>query len=637
MVLMLLILALGLAEPERASAQPGGPIEVRARVDQASAYVGEPITLVIDVQNSNHAEAPTIPASSDYELSFAGEGDTSQTSIVIINGRREDRSSRSYRFQYQLTPLRTGEIMLPAVTVMVDGVGYTTEPVRITASEPPVASGSRLVITAEKSAAYVGEPIMVTLTWYLDSDSHAPTVSLPVDASVDVLTPSAWQPSSARASPGERLVQLTVNGEQAVGVVGAGKLDGESRTTLTVKRIVIPREAGQVALGPARVVFQVATGKRRPGFFDSPFDDLNTYERRQVASDVVRITAKALPQPAPGNFSGLVGNFTIDVAATPTVLNVGDPFTLSVRVGGPEPLDRVPALDLSRQSGFAGAFKVPSEPSLPNVLPTAAIFSIELRANRGGVKEVPPIEIPYFDVARGEYAVARSKPIPLLVRQTNEVTLEDLPAGAGPAPSATDSGGQGARASDLETPPGIEVGVARRGMASISLSQALTTRMGAAVAVGPLGAYGVALLAGAVRRRRARDPGGVRRRRAYRRAMGRLRRAERSGRVEAEVSAAIRGYAADCLNVAEDGMTSGDALRVFAARSPEVGERAQGLLWACDRAMFASGEVVGAAGAGKAPGRGTVERGDMVTEGRGLLLAAKECELGKGSNVEVAT
>lgn len=561
------------------------PISARAQLMSPRVYVGEEVEFLIDVQNSDHAEPPVVPTSPDYTLALSQQGNTSQRVYININGRQEDRSTRSFRFQYSLTPNRAGVVTIPPIAVKVDGDVYMTEAVRFTVIEPTVATDSRLVITPAKTTVYVGEPIEVTLTWYLDSNAYNPIVSMPELDSFSLLPP-ATPTGNNGPNPGERTARVRFNSGEASGRLGTATLDGEPHSTFSLRRILIPTTPGTISLGPAKISYQVATGQRQSRFGDSPFADTKIYERRLVTSEPVTLEVKPLPLPAPRNFTGLVGKFTIDVAATPTILNVGDPFTLSVRIGGPAPLDRVPPMDLSAYPGFSKGFKLPGDPSLPNVLPTAAIFSIDLRPLNDKVKEVPPIEVPYFDVDSGEYAVARSKPIPLKVRPTAEVTLDDAPPPNGPS-GAANANDANEEKLHPNAPPRLARDLANAGTRALSIGQVLMTPAGAAIAAAPVALYALALLAGARQRRLQRHAGTARRRRAHRRALRRLRRASAVPEPAADVSASLRGYAADCLNVPEDGVTTAEAVALFAGRSSELEREAREVLAACDRAMFA--------------------------------------------------
>ena len=54
-----------------------------------------------------------------------------------------------------------------------------------------------------------------------------------------------------------------------------------------------------------------------------------------VSSQPLKLTVLPLPEEGkPSGFYGLVGQYTISASATPTKVNVGDPITLTVKVGG---------------------------------------------------------------------------------------------------------------------------------------------------------------------------------------------------------------------------------------------------------------------------------------------------------------
>ena len=232
---------------------------------------------------------------------------------------------------------------------------------------------------------------------------------------------------------------------------------------------------------------------------------------------------------------------------------------------------------------------------------------------------MPPIEVPYFDVDTGEYAVARSKPIPLMVRPTAEVTLDDAPPATGPSDAA---GADDASAEKLDpnAPPRLARDLANAGTRALSIGQVLMTPAGAAIAAAPVALYALALLAGARQRRLQRHAGTARRRRAHRRALRRLRRAAAAPEPAAEVSASLRGYTADCLNLPEEGVTTAEAVAVFSRRSSDLEREARDILAACDRAMFAER---GSVDREMESGNGHAAISALIDRARTLLADAK--------------
>lgn len=62
------------------------------------------------------------------------------------------------------------------------------------------------------------------------------------------------------------------------------------------------------------------------------------------------------------------------------------------------------------------------------------IFNQTIRVKSENVREIPSMEVPYFNTRTGSYQVARSKPIPIIVRPTRIVTARDLEERAQDAP-----------------------------------------------------------------------------------------------------------------------------------------------------------------------------------------------------------
>ena len=64
---------------------------------------------------------------------------------------------------------------------------------------------------------------------------------------------------------------------------------------------------------------------------------------------------------------------------------------------------------------LAEDFRVPPETLAGTARGNQKRFTQTIRAKRADVKEIPAIEFAYFDPQAGQYAVARSEPIPVLV------------------------------------------------------------------------------------------------------------------------------------------------------------------------------------------------------------------------------
>lgn len=570
-------------------AQSSNQVSVKAELLASSLYVGDPVLLRITVDGSKSPEEPDLKSVPGCDIEFIGGGNSSQTSVIIINGRRQDNSSESYTFQYKLTPTKTGKFLLPPVPIIVDGKTYRTNAIELNVSEPKVAEGFRLLLEPEKTSVYVGEPIRLRVTWYLASTVQKVSFSMPPSDEYELITPDAAKPAVAMQR-NNRAVEVPFVSGTVAGTLAERELEGKTYTALSIDQILIPGKAGAVTIGPLRVACSVAVGKRQARFTDSPFDDLTVYERRVVESAPLVLDVKTLPTPMPAKFSGLVGKYSIDATASPTVLNVGDPLTLMIRVAGPEPLDRVPPLELEHVPAFARNFRMPTETAIPALTPTAAIFSLTMRPRADTVKEVPAVELSYFDPTTGQYAVASSKPLSLKVQATNEVTLDETEeeAAAATVPDAEKKTPEG--------PPPLPADADPFKTGEPGASARLGSPVVLAVILLPVAVWALATGVEARRRLRERDPAGRRRRRAIGRARSRLAKAasgRRAGPLHAAagVSDALRGYAADMLGASEASLTSAECAAYFQMVDAGVGSRMTEILRACDEAQYAGLET----------------------------------------------
>ncbi|MCP4594495.1 MAG: protein BatD, partial [bacterium] len=174
----------------------------------------------------------------------------------------------------------------------------------------------------------------------------------------------------------------------------------------------------------------IATGRVRTNEIFNPIR--TTYGRFSVKSDPIELEILVLPKAGqPGAFYGLVGRYMIAAEATPTKVSVGDPITLTVRIGGHPYLKPVQWPDL--ETALGGDFKIPTEKASPAEEKGQKVFTQTIRANSDTVTEIPPIPLPYFDAETGRYAVARTEAIPLEVAPTKVLTNADVEGTGGGA------------------------------------------------------------------------------------------------------------------------------------------------------------------------------------------------------------
>ncbi len=582
------LLVLALAGP----AAGAEPVTVRAVVETDRVYAGESFAYRVIVEGATPQVQPQLPALDAFEVAYEGGQDVSSHSISIVNGRRTETVIEQYYFQYRLTALAPGQHTIPAATLTIDGRTYRTEPIAITVVQPTEHQDFKLRLALEKERVYVGEPVKLRLTWYLRQSVRGFALSLPLVGTFAAGDPAA--PADARQGmlSGE-YVAVPFLGSEVLARKGQGTLNGEQFTTLTLEKVLIPQETGQFRIGPAAVELNVVTGQTSSR---SPFDDFfsgssffrNSPFSREVTrklvvpSNELQLEVLPLPEPRPASFTGLVGTYSIETAAAPTAVNVGDPITLTIRIRGPEPLGNVPAPALHTQRSLVEDFKVSDAPAAPVVRDGSAVFTQTVRALNDRVTAIPPLDLSFFDVEAGEYRTVQSAPIPLVVRPTRQVTAADAVGGSGDAPAAA----------AVETrPEGIAHNYEDADVLTdqgVGLPERLLHPAWLAALLGPPVLYLGLAAVHVARRRSGADTANGRRRRALREAQRELRATHSDTSTEAtRTSRAVHGYLAATFDVPVAGLTPAEAERLLRARGMPQAAAMRELLERCDAARFA--------------------------------------------------
>jgi hypothetical protein len=128
----------------------------------------------------------------------------------------------------------------------------------------------------------------------------------------------------------------------------------------------------------------------------------------------------------PERFNGAVGNFQVQMEATPTKIEVEKPLRLTIRVTAVGPVRRAPSRpDLGKERDFTGSFHIDApNPSFKQIDPSNWEFYYLLKPKSRKVEEVPEVAFCYFDPwfgqdARG-YQTRYADAIPLEVIPVKE-------------------------------------------------------------------------------------------------------------------------------------------------------------------------------------------------------------------------
>jgi hypothetical protein len=291
----------------------------------------------------------------------------------------------------------------------------------------------------------------------------------------------------------------------------------------------------------------------------------------------------------PANFTGEVGNFKLSAVADPTTVNVGDPINLTLVIEGPEFLDQVECPDLTAQADLTANFRVSQNSEPGTIQGNRKVFKRIIRATHPDVKEIPPIQLPYFDTAKGSYEVAESRPIPLQVRATKVVTAQDAEGQDAPTPvtRAIKKRGKGLAANYEDS------SVLRDQRAGL---QILTSPLWLVALAGTPLAYSLLALGVGFHRRRHADPAALQARKARTICLKSLASARTEEDAHGATLAALRAYFGAKFALTAGALTYQDLAPKLseAGVPPELGDELQALFEHCELGRYAGAASIDA-------------------------------------------
>jgi hypothetical protein len=379
-----------------------GPLvaaHLTATLDRDTVSVGESVTLTLAFEGGSPKDPPAPPSIHNLRVGYGGQ--SSQFSWV--NGQ----SSSTVTYTYSLTPAQPGEFTIPPMEVAVGGETLRTPPIQLKAVRgaavaPDAANADQqialLKLVVPKRPIYLGEVVPVELQLYLR----------------DVVQNVGQFQSSPFNADGFTFGK-TVQGQQRQVRVGNANF-----RLVPFALTMTPVKTGPLTLNPVdcTMVLELPGQQRQRDPFD-PFGIFNRNEARRVTLSTEPETVQVLPLPegAPEDFNGAVGNFSLAMTAAPTNLAAGDPITVKIQIAGRGALD---SLTLPNQAAWQD-FKF--YPPTAKVETTDALgiqgvknFELVVVPQSPEVDELPPISFSFFDPDQKIYRTLSRPAVPLAVR-----------------------------------------------------------------------------------------------------------------------------------------------------------------------------------------------------------------------------
>ena len=375
---------------------------VTARVDRPTVDLNESFTLEIIVDSNTDLEPNLVPLEESF---FVGQvSKLSNTSI--FNGEIR----RSLTWTVALMPKKTGVQEIPPITIGAE----KSAPVRITVNEPtnaPPGEADVFVTTeVDLEETYVQAQILYRIRIYRAVATRQPALREPTITGVEALVELAGD---------ERQYEAVLNG----------------RAYNVIERVIAlyPQESGEIQISPARFEARVLRDGRITG-------------RKVFTSESHTINVLPIPAP-PASHPDATWLPARDVQLTenwsrsPDEMEVGEPVTRNVSLSALGQIEtQLPAIEAPEVDGLN---IYADQPELGRTLEDGGIRGVRkdqyaIIGLAGGELELPAVEVPWWDIAAGEWKIASLPARTLTVRGETILPTPVAPAAEVPAESSAD-------------------------------------------------------------------------------------------------------------------------------------------------------------------------------------------------------
>lgn len=331
-------------------------------------------------------------------------------SITYVNGVMSEKKEVRYSYTYNLRISKSGSYQLNSPQFKVDGYNVPIKVLNIEVSGVEKNPYYSLKINNFPATIYEGERINFNLDLGLSRQISTPRFRLNGLYSLE----HSLTNSSKIANP----TKVTLNDKVVEGEI----VNSSAGQIFRIPLSLVVKEQGSFSLSDGNAGFKGVTANARMGFFGE-------YEQSDIMipleANVNTVRVLALPTSSrPSNFSGLIGNLTLDVVAAPTQLKVGDPLTLTITLGNINDYG-FEINPIIKSSDFQNSFKIAD--AAPGKIDNGQkIFIQTLRPLNSNVTKIPSIKINYFNTLTKRYEELSSSPIDITVAESTTIGEDQI-------------------------------------------------------------------------------------------------------------------------------------------------------------------------------------------------------------------
>lgn len=524
--------------------------QMKVQVPRGPHYLGDAIDLRVTAEGFEEDPPPQIEVTPPRagSLRLIGVSPNVSTSVVFDGVNTVTRRSVTFAYTYQFRATEEGAYQVGPFRITQGGVERTAPAVRLNVKQAPKSDRLGVSLTLPKAPIYVGERVPIRLSFRLENELQknlqSYTLEVPFfDTSKHfrfIDEPDAEGETDVVVQTSEETLRFKGHLSRRAGFL-----------VVTVERTLMALAEGAFGIEPSTLFVEEGVRWRRDFFGGRRA----THVRRLQGSDGPQtLTVKGLPLAGrPPGFAGAVGaGYDLEVAADRTVVQVGEPITLTLSLRGAGNLESasLPRLDAEGML-TPRSFRVPDGDLTGTLDGATKRFTAVVRVLDDSVTEIPALAYAWFDPKTETYQSTQSRPIALAVRSAEVIGAADVvsdepaPARAEALPPDASPGGAPRARSFALT--GADLAIVREPALLLASGSGLWDNVWM-----PVGLYSVSILAVGLalvdRRRRNVDPALLRRRALASVEMQRVRDAASlpSARAASELARALRRLLAEC-------------------------------------------------------------------------------------------
>ena len=413
-ILFLLMVALLPAFAQMVRLQAPDVCEVGRRIN---------ISYVVDTQDVDDIQVGEFPG---FELLY-GPSTSTQSSFQMINGKTTHSSTIT--FTYVLLAEKEGDYTLPAASVKVNGktIRSGTASIQVlpssNTSQGQGASGhsSSSQATRNTDGSISDKDLFITATAskkrIFEQEAVVLTYKLYTLVNIRQLAGEMPELDGFHCQELNSKAQLSLKYE---------RYNGRNYGTAIWRQYVLfPQKSGKMTIPSISFDAEVEVTNHSADPFDIFFGGsaLTQMVRKTIETPKVEVEVLPLPYPAPPNFSGAVGKFSMTGSLTPEQLDANDAASMRIIVSGQGnmKLMKAPAVDIPKD------FEVytPKETDKTSITTGGAkgniIFDYVIVPRHGGKYSIPPVDFVYFNPETEKYVTLSTDSFHLAVAKGNPV------------------------------------------------------------------------------------------------------------------------------------------------------------------------------------------------------------------------